>query len=43
MFAERVSEIANTHAQRMGAVDYIYETALKGYSIELPNVAAASD
>ena len=39
---ERVAAIANSHAQpHGGAVDYIYETALKGYAIELPNEAAA--
>ena len=39
---ERVAAIANKHAQRHGGtVDYIYETALKGYAIELPNEAAA--
>ena len=38
----RVTAIANTHAQTYrGKVDYIYETALKGYAIELPNEAAA--
>jgi hypothetical protein len=39
---ERIAAIANSHAQtRGGAVDFIYETALKGYAIELPNEAAA--
>jgi subtilisin family serine protease len=39
---ERVTEIANSHAvAHLGRVDYIYETALKGYAIELPNEAAA--
>lgn len=39
---ERVTEIANNHAlAHAGKVDYIYETALKGYAIELPNEAAA--
>ena len=39
---ERVTEIANSHAlAHAGRVDYIYETALKGYAIELPNEAAA--
>jgi hypothetical protein len=39
---ERVTEIANSHAQaHLGRPDYIYETALKGYAIELPNEAAA--
>ena len=38
----RVTAIANSHAQTYrGKVDYIYETALKGYAIELPNEAAA--
>ena len=38
----RVTAIANSHAQTYGGkVDYIYETALKGYAIELPNEAAA--
>src|SRR6185436_6896103 len=39
---ERVREIANNHAlAHAGKVDYVYETALKGYAIELPNEAAA--
>jgi subtilisin family serine protease len=39
---ERVTEIANSHAlTHVGRLDYIYETALKGYAIELPNEAAA--
>ncbi len=39
---QRVTEIANSHAlAHLGKVDYIYETALKGYAIELPNEAAA--
>jgi subtilisin family serine protease len=39
---ERVTEIANSHAlAHAGRVDYIYETALKGYAIELPSEAAA--
>jgi subtilisin family serine protease len=39
---ERLAAIANRHAQRHGGtVDFIYETALKGYAIELPNEAAA--
>jgi len=39
---ERVAAIANGHAQSHGGkVDFIYETALKGYAIELPNDAAA--
>ena len=38
----RVTAIADSHAQTYrGKVDYIYETALKGYAIELPNEAAA--
>ena len=38
----RVTEIAKSHAEaHHGTVYYIYETALKGYSIELPNEAAA--
>ena len=38
----QVTAIANTHAQTYrGKADYIYETALKGYAIELPNEAAA--
>jgi len=38
----RVTAIANSHAQTYrGKVDYIYETALKGYAIALPNEAAA--
>ena len=38
----RVTEIADRHAETYGGVrDYIYETALKGYAIELPNEAAA--
>lgn len=37
-----VTAIANSHAETYGGkVDYIYETALKGYAIELPNEAAA--
>ncbi|HEX7773117.1 MAG TPA: protease inhibitor I9 family protein [Pyrinomonadaceae bacterium] len=37
-----VTAIANSHAQTYGGkVDYIYETALKGYAIELPNEEAA--
>jgi hypothetical protein len=37
-----VTSIANSHAQTYGGkVDYIYETALKGYAIELPDEAAA--
>src|SRR5690349_15216849 len=39
---ERVAAIARGHAQAHGGtVDFIYETALKGYAIELPNEAAA--
>lgn len=38
----RITEIANNHAQaHHGKVYYIYETALKGYSIVLPDEAAA--
>ena len=38
----RVTEIANSHAQAHGGkVHNIYETALKGYAIELPYEAAA--
>ncbi len=38
----RVTAIAKRHAQTYGGkFDYIYETALKGYAIELPNEAAA--
>ena len=37
-----VTAIANDHARAHGGVvDFIYETALKGYAIELPNEAAA--
>jgi subtilisin family serine protease len=37
-----VTAIANRHAlAHLGNVGYIYETALKGYSIELPSEAAA--
>jgi subtilisin family serine protease len=39
---EQIAAIANSHAQpHGGTVDYIYETALKGYAVELPNEAAA--
>ena len=39
---ERVREIANSHAlAHFGRVDQVYETALKGYAIELPDEAAA--
>ena len=38
----RITAIASRHAQTYcGKFDYIYETALKGYAIELPNEAAA--
>src|SRR6266850_612845 len=38
----RITAIANSHAQaHRGKVGFIYETAIKGYSIELPNEAAA--
>jgi subtilisin family serine protease len=38
----RIAAIARSHAQtHRGTVDFIYETALKGYAIELPNEAAA--
>jgi PrcB C-terminal/Peptidase inhibitor I9 len=38
----RVTAIASRHAQTHGGkFDYVYETALKGYAIELPNEAAA--
>ena len=38
----RVTAIAKRHARaHRGKVDYIYETALKGYAIQLPNEAAA--
>jgi hypothetical protein len=38
----RITAIAGSHAQTYGGkFDYIYETALKGYAIELPNEAAA--
>ena len=38
----RVTAIAKRHATLYGGkFDYIYETALKGYAIELPNEAAA--
>ena len=37
-----ITAIASSHAQAYGGkFDYIYETALKGYAIELPNEAAA--
>ena len=38
----RITAIANSHAQtHRGKFDFIYETALKGYAIELPSEAAA--
>jgi len=38
----RVRAIARRHARTYhGKFDYIYETALKGYAIQLPNEAAA--
>ncbi|HEX7335245.1 MAG TPA: S8 family serine peptidase [Pyrinomonadaceae bacterium] len=38
----RVTAIAHSHAKSYGGrVDFIYETALKGFAIELPNEAAA--
>jgi hypothetical protein len=38
----RVIAIAHRHARMyVGTYDYIYETTLKGYAIELPNEAAA--
>ena len=38
----QVTAIASRHAQAYGGkFDYVYETALKGYAIELPNAAAA--
>lgn len=38
----RITAIAQNHARTYrGKVDYIYETALKGYAIQLPNEAAA--
>ena len=38
----RVTAIAKRHAKAYGGkVDYIYETALKGYAVALPNEAAA--
>jgi hypothetical protein len=39
---ERIAEIADSQVKPYdGKVDYIYETALKGYAVELPNEAAA--
>ena len=38
----RITAIANSHAKaHHGRIGFIYETAIKGYSIELPNEAAA--
>ena len=38
----RITAIARRHARTYhGKFDYIYETALKGYAIELPNEGAA--
>ena len=38
----RITALANRHASTHGGqVDYVYETALKGYAIELPNEPAA--
>ncbi len=38
----KVTAIADRHAKTYGGkFDYVYETALKGYAIELPNEAAA--
>lgn len=38
----RITAIANDHASaHLGRVDFIYDTVLKGYSIELPTEAAA--
>ena len=38
----RITAIASSHAQTYGGkFDHVYETALKGYAIELPNEAAA--
>jgi hypothetical protein len=38
----QIAAIANSHAQAYsGKVGFVYETAIKGYSIELPNEAAA--
>jgi hypothetical protein len=38
----QITAIANSHALAyFGKVGYVYETALKGYSIELPSEAAA--
>jgi subtilisin family serine protease len=38
----RITALANRHASPHGGqVDFVYETALKGYAIELPNEAAA--
>ena len=39
---ERVTAIASRHAETYhGKFDYVYETALKGYAIQLPDEAAA--
>ena len=41
---ERVTAIAARHAQAYnGKFDYVYETALKGYAIQLPTESAAID
>lgn len=38
----RITEIANSQAlDHAGAIDYVYEAALSGYAIELPNESAA--
>ena len=38
----RITAIAKRHARKYrGKYDFIYETALKGYAIQLPNEAAA--
>lgn len=38
----RITAIANSHAQTyLGTVGFVYETALKGFSLELPTEAAA--
>jgi subtilisin family serine protease len=39
---ERIRAVANSHAlKHLGVVDFIYETALNGFAIELPDEAAA--
>ena len=39
---DKITAIAKRHAETYGGkYDYVYETALKGYAIELPNVEAA--